>query len=202
MRILIACERSGVVRDAFLRRGHDAWSCDLVPSESPGPHLICDVMTILKDGWERLIVHPDCTYLCSSGLHWNNRGRGWEKTEAALEFVRRLLDAPIDQICLENPTGCIGTRIRPADQYIQPYEFGEDASKKTGLWLKNLPLLVPTKYIQPRIVNGKPRWSNQTDSGQNRLGPSEKRAMERARTYPGIAEAMATQWGEDGWKTF
>jgi hypothetical protein len=196
MRILVACERSGVVRDAFRKRGHDVWSCDLVESYvSGGPHYACDVRLLLKEGWDRLIAHPDCTYLCSSGLHWNGRGRGHEKTEEALDFVRELLGAPIHQICIENPVGCIGTRIRTADQYIQPYEFNEDASKKTGLWLKNLPLLVPTRYVPPRITeDGKQRWSNQTDSGQNRLGPSEERAMERARTYHGVAEAMAAQW--------
>lgn len=144
-----------------------------------------------------MIAHPPCTYLCSSGLHWNKRVPGRAaKTEEALSFVRRLLDAPIPRIALENPQGCISTRIRPADQYIQPYDFGEDASKKTGLWLKNLPRLVPTKRVPGRVVNGIERWSNQTDSGQNRLGPSDDRWAERSKTYPGIAAAMASQWSD------
>ena len=197
MKVLIACEFSGVVRDEFKKRGHDAWSCDLLPSESPGQHHQCDVREILNDGWDLMIAHPDCTYICSSGLHWNNKTPGREaKTLEALEFVRLLLGAPIDKITLENPIGRIGTAIRKADQYIQPYPFGHDASKKTGLWLKNLPLLENTLYIPPRVVNGKNRWANQTDSGQNKLAPSKDRWKDRARTYQGIAQAMAEQWGQ------
>lgn len=201
MRVLIACEFSGVVRDAFLARGHDAVSCDLLPTASEGPHIQGDVRHVLGDGWDLLIAHPDCTYLCSSGLHWNGRVEGRsDKTEQALEFVRLLLDAPIARIAIENPVGCIGTRIRKADQSIQPYEFGHNASKRTCLWLKNLPTLTPTHRINGRIVdaNGKQveRWDNQTDSGQNRLGPSADRWAKRAVTYKGIAEAMASQWGE------
>lgn len=196
MRVLIACEFSGTIRDAFIERGHDAMSCDLLPTESPGPHYEGDVRDILDDGFELMIAHPDCTYLCSSGLHWNKRvpGRA-EKTELALAFVRELMDAPIPRIAIENPTGRIGTAIRKADQYIQPFEYGHDASKRTGLWLKNLPKLRPTRFIEPRTVNGKKRWANQTDSGQNKLGPSEDRWKLRAATYPGWAEAMADQWG-------
>jgi hypothetical protein len=195
MKVLIACEVSGIVRNAFLKRGHDAWSCDLLPTEKPGPHIQGDVLAILNDGWELMIAHPECTYLCSSGLHWNCRvPEREEKTQQALAFVRRLLAAPIDRIALENPVGLIGTAIRPADQYIQPYEFGHDASKRTGLWLKNLPRLKPTRYFPPRIVDGMYRWSNQTDGGQNKLGPSEDRWLLRARTYDGIAAAMSEQW--------
>lgn len=196
MKVLVGCEFSGTVRDEFIACGHDAWSCDLLPTESPGPHLQCDLLTVLDDGWDLAIFHPDCTFLCSSGLHWNGRvpGRA-EKTEAALEFVRKLLAAPIGRIALENSRGCIGTRIRPKDQTIQPYMFGHDASKATDLWLKNLPKLVGTDYVEPRWVDGKPRWANQTDSGQNRLGPSEDRWKLRAKTYTGIARAMALQWG-------
>jgi hypothetical protein len=166
-----------------------------------GYHLQVDVRTILKDGWDLAIFHPPCTYLCSSGLHWNKRVPGRAAlTEEALEFVRELLAAPIPRIALENPKGCIGTRIRKRDQMIQPYQFGDDASKATHLWLKNLPLLTPTKVIEPRIVasgpyEGKKRWANQTDSGQNRLGPSEDRWAIRSLTYQGIADAMASQWG-------
>lgn len=200
MRVLVACECSGIVRDAFILSGHDAISCDVLPSELPGPHIQDDVRHVLGCGawqFDLMIAHPDCTYLCSSGLHWNKRvaGRG-DKTEGALDFVRLLMAAPIPRIAIENPIGRINTAIRKPDQYIQPYEYGHDASKRTGLWLKNLDTLKPTKYIEPRIVAGKPRWANQTDSGQNKLGPSDTRAMDRARTYPGIANAMAQQWGK------
>lgn len=196
MNVLIACECSGVVRDAFLAMGHAAMSCDLLPTERPGPHYQGDVRDILDGFWDLMIAHPDCTYLCSSGLHWNRRVEGRaEKTEEALAFVGELMGADVPLIAVENPVGCIGTRIRPASQYIQPYEYGHDASKRTGLWLKGLPNLTPTDYIEPRMVDDKPRWANQTDSGQNRLGPSDTRWIERARTYQGIADAMAQQWG-------
>ena len=143
-----------------------------------------------------MVAHPPCTYLSSSGLHWNKRVAGRPAlTEEALAFVRELLDAPIAMIALENPIGCISSRIRRPDQIIQPHQFGADASKATCLWLKNLPLLRPTQLVEPRIVNGRPRWGNQTDSGQNRLGPSVDRWAKRSETYPGIAEAMADQWG-------
>lgn len=198
MRVLVACEFSGVVREAFnAYAGVHAISCDLLPPEDgrTDVHHQGDVRDILADGWDVIIAHPDCTYLCSSGLHWNKRIEGRAaKTEAALDFVREILGAPAPHIALENPVGRIGTAIRPADQYVQPYEHGHDASKRTGLWLKNLPPLTPTALVEPRIVNGRQRWGNQTDSGQNRLGPSPDRWKERARTYPGIAAAMAAQW--------
>jgi hypothetical protein len=197
MRVLVACEYSGTVRDAFIAAGHDALSCDLLPTDVEGPHYQGDVRDIINDGWDLMVAHPPCTYLCSSGLHWNKRvpGRA-EQTEEALAFVQFLLDAPIPRIALENPIGCIGTRIRKADQTIQPWQFGHDASKATCLWLKNLPLLVPTTIVEPRIVDGKKRWANQTDSGQNRLPPSADRWKIRSETYTGIAEAMTAQWGQ------
>ena len=216
-RVLIACERFGVIRDAFIKAGHDAMSCDLLDTAVPGPHYTGDVRDILDDGWDLMIAHPDCTYLCRSGLHWNHRVPGRAQlTEEALDFVRLLMAAPITRIAIENPMGRIGTAIRKADQIIQPYEFGDDASKRTCLWLKNLPLLKPTGYVEPRLVcqdckavftygqhkcphcssqRYLPRWANQTDSGQNKLGPSEDRAMLRAKTYQGWADAMADQWG-------
>jgi hypothetical protein len=197
MKVLIGCESSGVIREAFRKRGHDAWSCDLLPADDHSRyHLQGNVLNYLNMGWDLLIIHPPCTYLSASGLHWNHRVDGrYQKTEEALNFVRKIMSAPIKRIAIENPVGCISTEIRKPDQYIQPYEFGDDASKKTGLWLKNLPLLVPTAYCEPRIVNGKKRWSNQTDSGQNRLGPSPDRWKLRSKTYQGIADAMADQWG-------
>ena len=197
MSLLVGCESSGTVRDAFRARGIDAYSCDLLQDQSGSPyHIVGDVLDVIASRhWDALIAHPPCTYLCSSGLHWNKkRPEREQQTEFALQFVRALLNAPISHIAIENPVGRIGTAIRQADQYIQPYQFGHDASKRTGLWLKNLPKLRPTAFIEPRMVNNKPRWSNQTDSGQNRLGPSADRWQLRSKTYQGIAVAMANQW--------
>jgi len=195
VRILIACESSGAVRDAFRARGHFAMSCDLLPSEQPGPHHQGDVRELLDQEWDLLIAHPPCTYLSVSGMHWTTRGlRDPKLTEDALDFVRLFMDAPIDKIAIENPVSVISSRIRKPDQIIQPHQFGHDASKKTCLWLKNLPLLRPTEMIAPRMVDGKPRWANQTDSGQNKLPPSKDRWRLRSKTYEGIADAMAAQW--------
>lgn len=213
-RILVGCESSGIVREAFRALGHDAWSCDILPADDGSPfHLQCDLLGVLGWGWDMLIGFPPCTFICSSGLHWNDRGRGWQGTEDALQFVADLMNAPIDRIAIENPQGCISTRLEftngmwrvrerglhgitcPATQTIQPNEFGEDASKSTTLRLKNLPRLAATKYVQPRITaDGKRRWANQTDSGQNKLPPSRDRWKQRSKTYQGIADAMAAQW--------
>ena len=195
MRVLVACEYSGAVRDAFIAKEHDAMSCDLLPTDKPGPHYQGDVRDILNDGWDLMIAHPPCTYLSVSGIHWNNRGRGWDETEKALDFVRLLLSANIPKIALENPVSIISSRIRKPDQIIHPHQFGHDASKATCLWLKNLPKLQPTNMIAPRIVNGRPRWGNQTDGGQNKLPPSDDRWKIRSTTYQGIADAMAETWG-------
>lgn len=195
MKILIACEYSGVVRDEFIKLGHDTISCDILPTEKEGPHYQGDVRDILNQHWDLIIAHPPCTYLSVSGLHWNKKDPARAlKTEQALEFVRLFMNHKCPRICIENPVSCISSKIRKPDQIIQPYEFGHDASKKTCLWLKGLPKLKLTKYIDPRIVNGKPRWGNQTDSGQNNLPPSKDRAKIRSMTYQGIAEAMANQW--------
>ena len=196
MKVLIACESSGTVRDAFIRAGHDAMSCDMLPTEQPGPHCQGDVRDVLYNGWDLLIGHPPCTYLSVSGMHWTTRGlRDPQLTEDALAFARLLMDAPIARIAIENPVSIISSRIRKPDQIIQPYHFGHDASKKTCLWLKGLPPLRPTAFVEPRIVDGKPRWANQTDSGQNKLPPSADRWRMRSKTYQGIADAMAAQWG-------
>ncbi len=195
MHILIACEYSGTVRDAFIRAGHDAMSCDLLPTDVPGPHYQGDVFDIINNGWDMMIAHPPCTYLSVSGMHWTARGlRNPQLTEDALDFVMRLMAAPIPRIAVENPISVISSRIRKPDQIINPWQFGHDASKRTCLWLKNLPLLTPTAIVEPRIVNGKKRWANQTDSGQNRLPPSDDRWKIRSETYTGIAQAMAEQW--------
>ena len=198
MRVLVACEFSGVVTRAFRAKGHDAWSCDLLdPEYHPATHIKADVRTVIKPGlWDLMIAHPPCTYLSVSGLHWNKKDpERAKKTEEAIDFVSILLSAPVERIALENPVGCISSRIRKPDQIIQPYNFGHDASKSTCLWLKNLPCLRPTQRIEPRVVNGRNRWANQTDSGQNRLGPSPERWKLRSITYEGIALAMAEQWG-------
>jgi len=196
MKILVACERSGIVRDAFRALGHDAWSCDLEACEGDSTwHIQGDALVYAQDGWDLMIAHPECRYLSVSGLHWNKRRpERAELTEQAAEFAVALWNAPIKRVALENPVGILSSRIRKPDQIIQPYQFGEDASKATCLWLRGLPPLRPTKRVPGRIVNGRERWANQTDSGQNRLGPSPTRSMDRARTYQGIADAMAEQW--------
>lgn len=196
MKVLVACEYSGTVRDAFIAAGHDAMSCDLLPTDVPGPHYQGDVRDIINDGWDLMVAHPPCTYLSVSGMHWTTRGlRDPKLTEDALDFVKFLMDAPIPRIAIENPISVISSRIRKPDQIIQPHEYGHDASKKTCLWLKGLSPLVPTQHVEPRIVNGKKRWGNQCDSGQNKLGPSDDRWKIRSETFTGIASAMAAQWG-------
>lgn len=182
MRVLVACEFSGVVRDAFIRRGHEAMSCDLLPSETPGPHYRGDVRDILGAGWDLLIAHPPCTHLAVSGARWFKEKR--REQEEALEFVRLLLDAPIPMIALENPVSIISSRIRKPDQILQPWMFGHGEVKATCLWLKNLPKLVPTNIVAGR------------EARVHRMPPGPDRWKERSRTFAGIAEAMAEQWGE------
>lgn len=267
MRVLVACEYSGRVRDAFSARGHQAVSCDLLPTESPGIHYQGDV-SVLLDGWmpvtcfaaefdphddggpclvtgkffeecqcigptqdeieyletaeglfgrpvnhphwDLMIAHPPCTYLtCSAEWAYKdpseiNKKLDPEKLygdarkkarEEAADFFMKLAHAPIERIAIENPVGIMSRRWRKPDCFIQPYEYGHDASKKTGLWLKNLPPLEPTQFIEPRYVNKKPRWGNQTDSGQNREPPAPDRWKIRSMTWQGWADAMAHQWG-------
>lgn len=199
MDVLVGCEWSGRVRDAFNLLGHNAVSCDLLESPMPGPHIVGDVLEVARSrDWDMLIAFPPCTYLSSSGLHWNKRRpERAQLTEEALAFVRELFALRIKRKALENPVGCISTRIKPYTQIIQPHQFGADASKTTCLWLENLPPLRPTWHVRPRIVDGKKRWANQTDSGQNRLPPSANRGQQRGETYAGVAAAMALQWGGD-----
>lgn len=194
MNVLVACEYSGRVREAFRKRGHNAWSCDLLPADDKSIyHYQQDVLEIIEsDSWDMMIAFPPCTYLCSSGLHWNKkRPERALETEKSLEFVEKLLNSPIDKILLENPIGCISTRIRKPDQIIQPWMFGHPESKSTCLWLKNLPLLKPTCILEK---TGK-YWDNQTPSGQNKLPPSADRWKIRSTTYQGIADAIAEQYG-------
>ena len=181
MKILIACEFSGIVRDAFIARGHEAVSCDLEPTATPGPHIQAPLEAVIaSEPWELLIAFPPCTYLAVSGARWMAARR--EKQERALAFVRMILEAPIPRIALENPVGVISTRIRPPNQYIQPWQFGHGETKKTGLWLKNLPLLEPTRIVKGRI----PRVHNEP--------PGPDRWRRRSKTFLGIAAAMALQW--------
>ncbi|MBW2005948.1 MAG: DNA cytosine methyltransferase [Deltaproteobacteria bacterium] len=182
MRILIACEYSGIVRDAFRDKGHAAWSCDLLPTEKPGNHVQGNVLKMLTDNWDMMIAHPPCTHLAVSGARWFENKR--IEQAKALEFVRLLLNAPIKKICLENPVSIISTRIRKPDQYIQPWQFGHGETKKTGLWLKNLPLLKPTNIIEGR------------ENRIHKMAPSKDRGKLRSLTYQGIAEAMSSQWSD------
>lgn len=197
MRVLVACEFSGRVRDAFIERGHDAWSCDLIETEKPGPHLKVDVLEVLDCDWDLLIAFPPCTYLCRSGIHWNSRRPEREQlTHDALLFVMNLLgdgfiDNPIPKIALENPIGVISTRYRPPDQKIQPWQFGEDLGKTMCLWLKGLPKLVPTNPLSGGA--GIPR-ADQNWDGQSIVGEKD-RAKRRSITPQSIASAMAEQWG-------
>ncbi len=181
MRVLVACEFSGVVRDAFIDAGHDAWSCDLLDTEREGPHYKGDVRDLLVNRWDLMIAHPPCTHLAVSGARWFKDKE--ELQQEALEFVRVLLDANIPRIALENPVSIISTRIRKPDQYIQPWQFGHGETKKTGLWLKNLPLLKPTEVVSGR------------EARVHKESPGPERWKERSRFLPGIAKAMAEQWG-------
>ena len=181
MRVLVACEFSGIVRDAFRWFGHDAVSCDLLPSERPGPHIQGDVLDHLADGWDLMIAHPPCTHLAVSGARWFAGKRA--EQEEALQFVRQLLDAPVSRIAVENPVSVISSRIRRPDQILQPWQYGHGEIKATCLWLKGLPLLVPSA-----IVNGR-------EPRVHHASPGPDRWKERSRTLPGIAAAMANQWG-------
>ena len=181
VKVLVACEFSGIVRDAFRLRGHDATSCDLLPTERDGPHYQGDILDIIDDGWDLMVAHPPCTFLAVSGARWM-AGRP-EAVADALAFVRFLLDAPIPRIALENPISIISSRIRKPDQIIQPWQFGHGETKATCLWLKGLPKLVPTN-----IVDGR-------EARVHRMPPGPDRWKERSRTMQGIAAAMAEQWG-------
>jgi site-specific DNA-cytosine methylase len=181
LKVLIACEFSGVVREAFRRQGHDAWSCDLLPSEIRGQHIEGDVRKVLGWSWDLMVAHPPCTHLAVSGARWFADRP--EKQVEALSFVQQLLDAPIPYIALENPVGVISTKLHKPDQIVQPWQFGHGETKATCWWLKGLPLLEPTSIVEGRKGRvwlespGPDRWKN------------------RSRTYPGIAEAIAEQWG-------
>jgi hypothetical protein len=218
MKVLVACEFSGIVREAFNRRGHRATSADLLPTEIPGDHYKGDVRDILDQGWNLMIAHPPCNHIAVSGARWFPEKIADGRQQKAIGFFMEMVNAPIEKIAIENPIGIMSTIYRKPDQIVQPWMFGHPESKATCLWLKGLPPLTPTKYADWKyyrccghafrqemgkygcpFCNGtktaKPLWDNMTPSGQNKLGPSEQRSADRARTYPGIAEAFAAQWG-------
>jgi hypothetical protein len=185
MKILIACEFSGIVREAFARRGHDAWSCDLLPTEIPGQHIQGDVLKILNDGWGMMIAHPSCTRLCNSGVRWLKERKLWREMEEAAYFFKLLWKSEIPHICIENPIPhgyAINIIGRTYDQIIQPWMFGHGETKATCLWLKNLPKLQPTN-----IVTGR-------EHKTHKMPGSKDQSKNRSRTFAGIAEAMAAQW--------
>ena len=183
MKVLVACEYSGRVRDAFLANGHDAMSCDLLPTEVPGPHYQGSVADVINEGWDLMICHPPCTHLAVSGARHFAAKKASGVQDEALDFVRLLLDAPIPRIALENPISIISSRIRKPDQIIQPWQFGHGETKATCLWLRGLPLLIPTN-----IVDGR-------EPKVHMMAPGPDRWKNRSRTFEGIAKAMADQWG-------
>jgi len=180
MRVLVACEYSGVVRDAFARKGHYAMSCDLLDTEVIGEHYKGDVRDVINNGWDLMICHPPCTHLAVSGARWFKEKQ--KEQAEALEFVELLLNAPIPKICLENPISIISSRIRKPDQIIQPWQYGHGETKATCLWLKNLPLLKPTNIVEGR------------EARVHKMPPGPNRWKERSRTFQGIADAFAEQW--------
>lgn len=196
MRVLIACEYSGAVRDAFLRVGHYAMSCDLLPTDAPGPHYQGDVRDVLGDGWDLMVAHPPCTYLCGMGVWWNHkRPERWAQTFAARDFVDLLWNAPIPRIAIENPVGWLNKNWRKPEQTINPWQFGHEANKPTCLWLKNLPLLTPTKLVSKGVFYTKANGQRMSKWSHIASGTRANRWKIAATTFPGIAQAMADQWG-------
>ena len=202
MRVLVACEYSGAVRDEFLKLGHDAYSCDILPCESKhttgkNRHYQRDVLEVINEGWDLMIAHPPCTHLAVSGARWFTEGRKpWSLQVEALEFVQKLMDAPIERICIENPVSVISSKIRKPEQIIQPFHFGHTTMKTTCLWLKNLPKLKHTDVVEPEMVkmkNGK--MMNKFHYDTFKL-PKAERSHVRSKTFEGIAVAMADQWGD------
>jgi len=194
MKILIACEYSGVVRDAFIKRGHDAMSCDILPTDAPGPHYQGDVMDIINDGWDLMIAHPPCTHLAVSGAKHFAKKRADGRQQQGIDFFMSLANAPIDRYAIENPVCIMSTIWRKPDQIIQPYQFGHTSRKTTCLWLKGLPDLFPTQIVEPELYvckNGKTFSKDYMVA----LSAGEKRGHLRSKTYQGIADAMAQQWG-------
>ena len=194
-RVLVACEFSGIVRDAFAARGHDAWSCDIIPTESPGKHYEGRVQDIVGAGWDLMIAHPPCTYLSVSGSRWLYNEDGskneerWKNREKALDFVQYLMDAPIERICVENPVSVISSQIRKPEQLIHPWEYGHPEEKRTCLWLKNLPKLEPSNIVYDEMMELPKKERHRI------WWMGSSKSKERSIFYPGIADAMAEQWG-------
>ena len=205
MKVLVACEFSGVVRDAFRARGHAAWSCDLLPTEKPGPHLQQDVLDILDCGWDLVIAHPPCTHLASSGARWFKQKREDGRMQQAFEFFMSFVGISAPFVAIENPVGVVSKLYRKPDQIIQPYWFGDSVQKATCLWLKGLPILTPTKVVDRGLIYVDPRGNKhggvhtlrakRSYSPLMSLSRSEERWKIRSRTFQGVAEAMAVQWG-------
>ncbi len=205
MRVLVACEFSGIVRDAFRKKGHATLSCDFLPTERTGDHYHGDVRNILNDGWDLMIAHPPCTHLAISGARWFAEKRADGRMQAGFDFFMELVNAPIPKIAIENPIGVVSKMYRKPDQIIQPYWFGDSVQKSTCLWLKNLPCLIPTNIVDRGMIyvdpKGRPHGGVHTMRGKRAYSPlmllprSEKRWMIRSRTFQGIANAMANQWG-------
>lgn len=205
MKVLIACEFSGIVREAFKAKGHDAWSCDLLPTEIPGQHIQGDVLEILGDGWDMMIAHPPCQHLAVSGARWFKEKQADGRQQAGINFFMKITAAPISKIAIENPIGIMSKKYRKPDQVIQPFYFGNSVQKATCLWLKNLPKLVPTNIVDRGLIYVDPR--GQKHGGEHvlrakraysplmLLAKSEERWKIRSRTFQGIANAMAEQWG-------
>jgi site-specific DNA-cytosine methylase len=196
MKILIACEYSGIVRDAFAKKGHDAWSCDILATELPGNHYQDDVLKYLDKDWDMMIAHPPCTHLSVSGARWFTEGRKpMYLRDEAINFVRVLMEAPINKIAIENPVSVISSYIRKSDQLIHPYHFGEPVPKSTCLWLKNLPKLKHTNVVKPEYIISKTgrKWSKWF--WETSCLPVKERGKARSKFWKGIAKAMADQWG-------
>jgi hypothetical protein len=203
MKVLAACEFSGVVREAFAAQGHDAWSCDLLPSEIPGQHYQCDLMEVINQDWDMILAFPPCTFLANSGNKWFGADfkerfpDRFERRQKAIDFFMEIANNKCEKICIENPVGIMNRVYRKPDQIIQPWHFGHPATKATCLWRKNLPRLVPTKIVHPQHVLVAGKKYSEIHYGTANL-PKEIRSQERSRTFLGVAEAMANQWGTNG----
>ena len=192
MRVLVACEASGIVRDAFIARGHDAMSCDLEPTDAPGPHYQGDVRDVLSNGWDLIVAHPPCTHLAVSGARWFPEKRADGRQQAAIEFFLLLANAPAPRIAVENPVGIMSSLYGEPTQVIQPWQFGHPEFKATCWWLKNLPALKPTEILTPP-TNDSPEWN--AWNRVHKCPPGPMRAKLRSWRFPKIAAAMAAQWG-------
>jgi hypothetical protein len=190
-KVLIACEFSGTVREAFKAKGWDAWSCDLLPTEILGQHIQGNIMDVVNYGWDLMIAHPPCTDLAVSGAAWFKEKIADGRQQKALDFVQKLMDAPIPRICIENPVSVISSKIRKPDQIIQPWMFGHLETKKTCLWLKNLPFLKESKNVKFEME----KLPKNQQQRLHYLPPSKDRWKKRSKTFQGIADAMANQWG-------